>query len=430
MSVTGQVGGGRAGASSVRDALPSGAVAENVRAVGYSDLDGRAGAFKITVLERGGRWWLYLGHLWHRGWTVLDVTDPTRPRVVNFVSGPDNTSTGQVDLADNLLITALERKAPAWGGDASRPHDEGVLVWSLDDPVNPKCLGQFKTGGTGTHRNGYQGGRYVHLAAGVPGYQGNIYVIVDISDPARPVEAGRWWVAGQHVAGGERPEPDVSFHGPAVVDGDLAYLPYGAAGMIVLDIRDVSRPQLVSQLRFTPPFVGRIGVHTVLPLRSRTIALVNSEAIAEECREALNHASIVDISDPGQPRLLALYPVPEPPPGAPYRTFCEKGGRFGPHNQNQLHHNPHVQKSTRLSYLTYFNAGLRIFDIADARRPREVGWFIPPDPASRVGPQPQGRLVAQVEDVLVDTRGCIYLTEKNQGLWVLEYTGDGGARAA
>src|SRR5256885_5479783 len=55
------------------------------------------------------------------------------------------------------------------------------------------------TGGTGTHRNFYANGRYMHLAAGMPGYSGNIYVIVDISNPATPVEAGRWWVPGQHT---------------------------------------------------------------------------------------------------------------------------------------------------------------------------------------------------------------------------------------
>ena len=404
-------------------AIPPGAAVQNVRVVGYSDLDGRAGAFKMSIIERSGRWYLYLGHLWHRGWTILDVTDPAKPTVANFLPGPDNTSTGQVDIADGTLITALERKQPDWGGDASRPFDEGVIIWDLVDPVNPKRLGQFKTGGSGTHRNGYYGGRYIHLAAGMPGYRGNIYVIVDISDPTKPVEAGRWWVPGQHVAGGEKPQPAVSLHGPAYVDGNLAYLPYGAAGLIILDIADVARPKLVGQLGFTPPFLGFIGAHSVLPLKARSIAVVNSEAIAEDCAEPLNHASLVDIRDPAKPALLSLFPLPVPPPGSRHRNFCDKGGRFGPHNQNQLYHNPYVQRPDTLSYLTYFNAGLRIYDISDARLVREVGYFIPPDPAKRVGPMPKKTLVEQTEDVLVDTRGYVYITNKQQGVWVLQYTG-------
>jgi hypothetical protein len=32
-------------------------------------------------------------------------------------------------------------------------------------------------------------------------------------------------------------------------------------------------------------------------------------------------------------------------------------------------------------------------------------------------------LVTQTEDVLVDTRGYIYVTDKQWGLWILRYTG-------
>ncbi len=401
--------------------IPPGSLASNVRVVGYSDVDGRP-PFKLSIRQANGRWYLYAGHLWHRGWTILDVTDPAEPSVANFIRGPANTWTIQMEIGGDKMITALEKIGQGWGGDDAKPNDEGVLVWSLADPVRPKRLGQYKTGGTGTHRNFYSGGRFMHLAAGMPGYNGNIYVIVDISDPAKPVEVGRWWVPGQHAAGGEKAARDVSLHGPPYVEGSLAYLSYGSAGLVILDIADVAHPKLLGQLPYTPPFLGFIGVHSVLPLAARKIAVVNSEAIREDCQEPLNHASLVDIADPAKPTLVSLFPLPVPPAGARYKNFCEKGGRFGPHNQNQHHHNPDVEHSDKLVYLTYFNAGLRIVDISDAHRPREVGWFLPPDPAKRYGPLPK-KLVAQSEDVLVDARGTIYLTEKNQGLWILRYTG-------
>lgn len=203
----------------------------NTKAVGYSDLDGRGGGFKLSIQEVQGRWYLYMGHLWHRGWTILDVTDPRRPEVAAFIEGPDNTWTIQMVVQDGRMVTALEQVSASWGGDPNAPFDEGVLIWDVEhDPVHPELLGHFRTGGTGTHRNGYWGGRYVHLAAGMPGYSGNIYVIIDIDDPTHPVEVGRWWVPGQHVAGGETPEPGVSLHGPPFVVGDLAYIPYGRRG--------------------------------------------------------------------------------------------------------------------------------------------------------------------------------------------------------
>ncbi len=175
--------------------IPGGWSAQGVHPVGYRDLDGRPG-FKMAIREAQGRWWLYVAHFWDSGWTVLDVTDPTAPNVVAFLPGPDNTATLQVDLCDDIMVTALERHIPGFGGDLTRPHDEGVIIWSLEDPAAPRRLGQFRTGGTGTHRNGYPGGRYVHLTANMAGYSGNIYVIVDIADPAHPVEVGRWWVPG------------------------------------------------------------------------------------------------------------------------------------------------------------------------------------------------------------------------------------------
>ena len=394
---------------------------KNVRVVGYSELDGKP-AFKLAIQEVNGRWYLYMGHLWDRGWSIVDVTDPSKPQYLKFIPGPENTWTIQMEVDEGKMITALERIAPGWGGDPNAPFDEGVLIWDLSDPVNPQLEGQWKTGGTGTHRDFYAGGNYVHLAAGMPGYSGNIYVIIDISDPANPVEVSRWWLPGQYVAGGETPTPGVSLHGPPYVVGNLVYLSYGAGGMVILDISDISHPQFVGQLDFSPPFISNIGMHTVLPLPERDLAVVNSEAIRENCEEPLNQASIVDISNPSNPVLLSLLPLPVPPAGAPYHNFCEKGARFGPHNLNMHYHSPYVEQRDDLMYLTYFNAGLRIFDISDPRLPTEVGYFIPPDPTTRYGTKPDTFRV-QSEDVLVDSRGYIYLTQKNQGLWILKYTG-------
>ncbi len=392
----------------------------NIDPVGYSELEGRP-AFKMAIREVRGRWYLYTGHFWHSGWSVVDVTDPAAPQVRTFVPGPKNTATLQVDLAGDTMVTSLENILPGFGGDPDAPFDEGVLIWDISDPMNPRRRGHFCTGGKGTHRNLYAGGRYVHLAAGMAGYDGNIYVIVDIGDPTHPIEAGRWWVPGQHTAAGEKPaEPYISLHGPPYVVGSQAYLPYGSAGLIVLDISDISQPRQIRSLRFSPPFHAQFGVHGVFPDVKRGIAYLNSEDVSYG-KGPLHHASIVDISDPSKPWLLSLFPHPVPPPDVPYRDFFTAGGWSGPHNMNHLQHNPDVEQQGDLFYLTYFNAGLRIYDVANPRQPLEVGYFLPPDPRQRYGPMPEGPLAVQSEDVLVDRRGFIYITGKNQGLWVLRF---------
>src|SRR5882672_6584086 len=105
------------------DQIPAGWEASNMKPIGYSDLNGH-GAFKMAIKRVGGKWYLYMGHLWERGWTIVDVTDPANPKVAKHIPGPDNTFTIQMELHDNLMVTAMERMFPTWGGDVDKPFDE------------------------------------------------------------------------------------------------------------------------------------------------------------------------------------------------------------------------------------------------------------------------------------------------------------------
>ncbi len=403
--------------------LPKGAFAQNVEYVGFTDVNGHF-PFKIDIQQVGPRWYMYAGAQNDRGWSVLDVTDPAKPSVLNWISGPPNTRTGELDIADGKMITPLERSQFGGDTDPRKPWDEGVVIWSLKDPVHPVRLGQYKTGGLGTHRDGYFGGRYMHLAAAMNGYSGQIYVIVDIADPAHPVEVSRWALPELKL-----PDPKAlniayphghGLHGPPVVVGNLAYLPFGTK-FVILDISDVRHPKEVSELTFDPPFRGLFAVHTALPFPSRKIVETNSEA---NCEDGASQASLIDVADPAKPKILSFFPEPVPPPGAPYKTFCDKSNGFGAHNVNMLFHNPFVDHSDNIIYMTWVNAGLHIYDIADARHPREIGYFIPPDPPAAVGaPASAPKVVTDSADVLVDTRGYIYLSDRKAGIYVLKYTG-------
>src|SRR5215468_1105474 len=211
----------------------------NFEQVGYLDLEGRPG-FKMALHKAGERWYLYVAMLWASGWSIVEVTDPTKPRFVKFIPGPPNTWTLQVQIADGIAITSLERIYQGWGGVEHAPFEEGFYIWRLSDPENPHLLGHYKTGGLGTHRNYYDGGRYLHATALPAGYDGHIYQIVDISDPAKPKEISRWWRNGQWVGGGEAGVPfGTMLHGGAHVNGSRAFLPYSAGGFVILDISDI-----------------------------------------------------------------------------------------------------------------------------------------------------------------------------------------------
>jgi hypothetical protein len=401
--------------------LPPGkALGRNVEAVGYLPLQDKP-AFKMALHKAGARWYWYCAHLWESGWSIVEVTDPAKPRFVRFIAGPPNTWTLQIQIAEGTMITSMERIPDGWGGTPGAPNEEGFTIWSLDNPENPHRLGHYRTGGDGTHRNYYAGGRYVHTTALPKGYQGHIYQIVDIADPARPVEVSRWWRKRQWVEGGEAGVKDVMLHGGAYVKGSRAYLPYSAGGFVILDISDLKRPRLVSDLPFSPPFQSFIAVHSAVPLQGRPLVIVNSEAISERCDEPLGFVGIVDVSREERPRLISLFPLPVPPAELGVTNFCRRPGRFGPHNQHQPQGQEVLWRDERYVYVTYFNAGLRVYDIQDERAPKEVGWFLPPDPQVRRGPLPKTGLATQSEDVVVDARGNIFLSDKNHGVYVLRH---------
>jgi hypothetical protein len=411
--------------------------------VGYHDLDRRPG-FKMAMQVVAGRWYLYVAHMWQPGWTVLDVTEPAHPVARAFVEGPPNTMTLQVQVAGGRMVTGLERPLTEliadipWQGKAWILWDElttfkrapwktsreGIWIWDVTDPVRPRRVGEWASGASGTHRNFYDGGRFVHLATTLPGYRGHIYVVLDIHDPARPVEVSRWFLPEQDMTSGIEPlRTGYYLHGPVHVEGDRAYLPYGIGGLVILDISDVRRPALVGRLALPADLGSAIGVHSVVPIPGRKLAVINSEPLGERCpgADGRNYAAIVDIADEAAPRIVSFLPEPHPPPGSSFATFCDRGGRFGTHNQHHPQHQPHLFASDTLVFMTYFNAGLRLYDIADAAHPREIAHFLPPDPAERLGILPT-ELVVQTEDVLVDARGYAYVSDKNQGIHIVRPT--------
>jgi hypothetical protein len=398
---------------------------KNIDFVAYHPLDDRPG-FKFAMQESGGRLYLYCAHLWEASVSILDVTDPRNPVLKHRIEGPGNTWSHQVQVAEGKMIVNYEVRTAAWGYDPNGPTpQEGLLVYDVRDPIKPQLLGKWEGGASGTHRNFYTGGRYVHATAGKKGWRGKFYIILDIDDPRRPTEAGAWWIPGQ------KEDEDVSeryrnklidLHGPPYVVGHWVYCPWSSAGLVILDISDISKPKKISQLDVNPPLGSRIALHTVVPSHNPNHLIINSEALRERCDEPVNFAGIVDISKIEDPRLISLLPTPEMPEGYPAKDFVDKGGRFGPHNQHHHQGNNCLMPPDHFVYLTYFNGGLQVYDISRPFFPKIVGYYIPDDPKKRLGALPLD-LVAQYEDVMVDRRGYAYVSEKNSGLHILQFKG-------
>ena len=161
---------------------------------------------------------------------------------------------------------------------------------------------------------------------------------------------------------------------------------------------------------------------------TRDIVVITSEATAHFCSEFRHLTFVTDVSDrapgvAGRPQVISTAQTP-----ASEGNFCDKGGRFGPHATNEEFGPPFYQK---LTFVSYFNAGVRAFDIRDPYTPDNVAFFIPAVTANtdfRCGPY-QGnpnvcRQVVQTNNVATDDRGCIYIVDRaNTGLHILELDG-------
>lgn len=356
------------------------------RLVGWSDLGGRGDG--MQVLREGD--WLYVAHFGITGaaTSVLDVSDPAHPRLVLQSDAPPGTHCHKVQVGGGLLLVNEEQFRSTTG------HRSGLAVYSLAQPAAPERIGYWDCGGKGVHRIVYTGGRWAHMSATPEGEADRIWVLVDLEDPEHPVEAARWKL--------EEPAPPGKRYAAhhALVENDRAYLGYGDAGMVVLDVSDITRPRMLGRLGWEPGG----DTHTCLPLPGRGIVAVTDEAVTDRCAGGRKFVRLVDVRDAARPRVVSKCPEPA-------GNYCERGLRFGPHN---LHENrPASYRSASLIFVTYFNAGLRVYDVEDPERPAEVASFEPAPPG--------GQEAIQSNDLFVAEDLTVYLTDRiGGGLYILE----------
>jgi hypothetical protein len=96
-------------------------------------------------------------------------------------------------------------------------------------------------------------------------------------------------------------------------------------------------------------------------------------------------------------------------------AYKDRGGRFGAHNIHENTPSPTSWKSDQIVLGTFFNGGLRAYDISNAYQPKEVGTFVPPAPR-------MGKMASiQLNDVFVDEREIVYTVDRfSGGLYILE----------
>ncbi len=426
-------------------------LAHNVKRLSHLDLPG-AGQVYVDGT------YAYIGHIpnpQQLGTSILDVADPANPRIVAqiFLDDPTSHSHKARVIGDIMIVnsernmTAIGRKADelpklraqlrtALGRDPShaelaaklgvavadipaveeaqrKPYDQGGFkLYDVADRAKPKLIAFQKTHGIGVHRFDMDA-NYAYISTEMPGYIGNILVIYDIRNPAKPQEVSRWWLPGQHLAGGEKPSWPGRQHRlhHTLRTGDRLWAGCWHGGVRIIDVSDISRPRTIGAYNYHPPFPEPshtfLGVPFAVGGRQVAIAIDEEDHAhsAEEMarRRGRPHGClwVFDVTDPAAIQPLSLYEVSEL--DSPWSRAAP--GRFGAHQFQE-----HMRDT--LVYCAWFAGGLRIVDIADPLAPREVGWFIP-EPA-------RGRPCPQTNDVDVDDRGLVYIVDRYVGFDILE----------
>ncbi len=418
-------------------------LSRNIRRIGHLDL---AGGGQVVV--DGG--YAYVGHMKPpHGTSIIDIADPAKPRVVASIElEGDASHTHKVRVVDDVMIVNVEQNnrhflrkgerlpalraslgetlgraptdadlAQALGVDeadvavldAARERgyrDGGFRIYDISDRTRPRLLHHEKTFGFGVHRFDVDES-YAYMSTEMEGYIGNILVIYDIRNPSRPVEVSRWWMPGQHLAGGETPTwsgyRNRLHHAMRV--GDELWASVWHAGFRVIDVSDIARPTTVASHDYHPPFPE--PTHTVMPVEvpidGRRIAVAIDEEHDHHRGRLHGFMWVFDVTDFDKMQALSAFDVSELD-----SPWSRAPGRFGAHQYREK------LDGTRV-YATWFSGGLRVIDIADPFRPEEVGHFIP-EPVGGA-PSPQSN------DVDVDPNGLIYLIDRNVGFDVLEFGG-------
>lgn len=400
-----------------------------MRLLSQSDQGGRPDGVQLMVHRGFG----YVGHIFSKGFSVIDLRDPVNPRPVAFVPAPPNTWNLHLQTHDDLLLVihnkdmfaqadmgdekAYYKGAVSHHATGARDWSAGMAVYDISRPQSPRMIGFLKVEGMGLHRIWYTGGRWAYASALLDGFTDYILVVIDMAMPERPLLASRFWLPGMNAAAGEVPDwplPSGRFglHHP-IVDGDIAYCSWRDACLAIVDVSDRHAPKLMTHMTWSPPFGG--GTHNALPLPGRDLLVVVDETVLDHGEDGFKPIWVFDNQVKGKPVSISTFPPPRD------RDYHAVGGHFGPHN---IHENrPGTFQSETLIFSTWQNAGVRVHDITDPFRPVEAGACVPPPPARMVDPRPNRAAVLHSADVQVDRNGLVYATDFNAGLSVMEFLG-------
>lgn len=424
--------------------------AMNMKLLAHHDLNGFGdGGEGIALHVKGERRTLFIAHAFApKDVTAVDVTDPRNPRLLWQTTLPhEDMRSNCLSISGDIMIVCRQAMKPGI-------TPAGVEIFDISDPENPRSLSFFDASGPasiGAHFVWFVDGQYAYLSTGMPDWEpvnpkDRIFpVILDVSDPTKPREVGRWWLPGTRKGDSDPPpkrpaeilaesmgielQPE-QLRGMRTQVGnitawdfgyrshninvypdrpDRAYVGYVSGGAIILDISDKSRPKMVGRLEYSPPMPGYS--HTVIPIAGGQRLVITDECVVDNSEDYPKLMWIADARYEPKPVITSTAPMP------PLEEYRAPKGRFGAHNIHERQPVPGSWQSDQIIFGAFFTGGVRAYDVSDPFETKLVGYYVPETPPGT----PAGAI--QINDLWVDENGIIYALDRcTGGLYVIEYS--------
>ena len=188
-----------------------GPITWNFKLLSHHMLDGFGGmgeGMSIQIAPDGRRI-LWLAHeSAPKNFTAVDVSDPRKPKVVVQTDLP------QAHMRSNSLETCGNIMAVAYQTQKKGLQPAGMELFDISVPEKPRSISFFDCSGPhsrGVHQLWFADGQYIHMSSGAPDFvpshpkDDQFYRIIDVKNPSKPVEVGRWWLPGTREGDSEPP---------------------------------------------------------------------------------------------------------------------------------------------------------------------------------------------------------------------------------
>ncbi len=387
------------------------------------------------------------------GVLVVDISDPSDPRVVSQIGAPEEGNPGEssrelrVWPRQQLLIVEnfeCEQVGHACAGatgdippsfrfyDISGDHAaDPQLVSTYRPPVLPHEFFLWED-----PERPQRALLYITSPSEKEEDVGPNLTVVDISD-AREGQFAELTQFSADFTGQNLPGIPGLHSLSLSPDGRTAYVAYLEGGFLVLDTSELAEARDQPQIHEITPTANTVhrmrpGVHSALKVPDLPMALISDEVygsvfglgptlgfdVLQGCPWGWSH--MVDIADPRTPRIIGEYkllPYNDPSycPDAP--PLQDAGSSFSPHNPTVTRH---------LALMTWHSGGFQLVSIDDPAAPQQLAAFSPEpvpvveteDPALSSGTE---KVVMWSYPVVQD--GLIYVVDLRNGLYVLRYHG-------